>query len=142
MLQQLLHSATILRKGSRFSQATGPLQEFKSLCVGTKDQHSSLYWFGRIEEVELSRAQGQIEMAKLCTMAPVNMVSTFFESMGFKCPDRKSVAGFLQEVTSKKEEDILLHSPAMERRKEWFFHLNHIPSLLMVLYALLICQRK
>ncbi|MCD7463338.1 transcription factor [Datura stramonium] len=28
----------------------------------------------------------------------------FFESMGFKCPDRKGVADFLQEVTSKKDQ--------------------------------------
>ncbi|KAF8393290.1 hypothetical protein HHK36_021531 [Tetracentron sinense] len=28
----------------------------------------------------------------------------FFESMGFKCPERKGVADFLQEVTSKKDQ--------------------------------------
>ncbi|GKV35777.1 hypothetical protein SLEP1_g43996 [Rubroshorea leprosula] len=28
----------------------------------------------------------------------------FFESMGFKCPERKAVADFLQEVTSKKDQ--------------------------------------
>ncbi|KAF3674465.1 Pleiotropic drug resistance protein 1 [Capsicum annuum] len=29
----------------------------------------------------------------------------FFESMGFKCPERKGVADFLQEVTSKKDQE-------------------------------------
>ncbi|KAL8118564.1 hypothetical protein AgCh_016184 [Apium graveolens] len=31
-------------------------------------------------------------------------VLSFFESMGFKCPQRKGVADFLQEVTSKKDQ--------------------------------------
>lgn len=31
-------------------------------------------------------------------------VLEFFESMGFQCPDRKGVADFLQEVTSKKDQ--------------------------------------
>ncbi|XP_044487463.1 ABC transporter G family member 39-like [Mangifera indica] len=32
-------------------------------------------------------------------------VLEFFEYMGFKCPDRKGVADFLQEVTSKKDQE-------------------------------------
>ncbi|XP_078168201.1 ABC transporter G family member 36-like isoform X2 [Carex rostrata] len=32
-------------------------------------------------------------------------VLEFFESMGFKCPDRKGVADFLQEVTSRKDQE-------------------------------------
>ncbi|XP_075104927.1 pleiotropic drug resistance protein 1-like [Nicotiana tabacum] len=35
---------------------------------------------------------------------PREDVLGFFESMGFKCPDRKGVADFLQEVTSKKDQ--------------------------------------
>ncbi|KAL1552517.1 transcription factor [Salvia divinorum] len=35
---------------------------------------------------------------------PREEVLGFFESMGFKCPDRKGVADFLQEVTSKKDQ--------------------------------------
>ncbi|KAF3625657.1 Pleiotropic drug resistance protein 1 [Capsicum annuum] len=35
---------------------------------------------------------------------PREDVLAFFESMGFKCPDRKGVADFLQEVTSKKDQ--------------------------------------
>ncbi|XP_060173834.1 pleiotropic drug resistance protein 1-like [Lycium barbarum] len=35
---------------------------------------------------------------------PREHVIGFFESMGFKCPDRKGVADFLQEVTSKKDQ--------------------------------------
>lgn len=35
---------------------------------------------------------------------PREDVLEFFELMGFKCPDRKGVADFLQEVTSKKDQ--------------------------------------
>uniref|UniRef100_A0A0E0LUI1 ABC transporter domain-containing protein n=1 Tax=Oryza punctata TaxID=4537 RepID=A0A0E0LUI1_ORYPU len=35
---------------------------------------------------------------------PREHVLEFFESIGFKCPDRKGVADFLQEVTSRKDQ--------------------------------------
>jgi len=36
---------------------------------------------------------------------PRESVLDFFESMGFKCPERKGVADFLQEVTSRKDQE-------------------------------------
>lgn len=36
---------------------------------------------------------------------PREYVLDFFESMGFKCPERKGVADFLQEVTSRKDQE-------------------------------------
>ncbi|XP_048326082.2 pleiotropic drug resistance protein 1-like [Ziziphus jujuba] len=36
---------------------------------------------------------------------PREDVLDFFESMGFKCPERKGVADFLQEVTSRKDQE-------------------------------------
>ncbi|KAK7284171.1 hypothetical protein RJT34_18912 [Clitoria ternatea] len=36
---------------------------------------------------------------------PREHVLEFFESMGFKCPGRKGVADFLQEVTSRKDQE-------------------------------------
>ncbi|XWS11666.1 hypothetical protein CRYUN_Cryun37aG0018900 [Craigia yunnanensis] len=36
---------------------------------------------------------------------PIEGVLEFFEYMGFKCPERKGVADFLQEVTSKKDQE-------------------------------------
>ncbi|KAK8551103.1 hypothetical protein V6N12_039768 [Hibiscus sabdariffa] len=36
---------------------------------------------------------------------PTESVLEFFEYMGFKCPERKAVADFLQEVTSKKDQE-------------------------------------
>ncbi|KAI6694833.1 hypothetical protein NL676_022543 [Syzygium grande] len=35
---------------------------------------------------------------------PRELVLDFFESVGFKCPERKGVADFLQEVTSRKDQ--------------------------------------
>ncbi|CAJ1922118.1 unnamed protein product [Sphenostylis stenocarpa] len=36
---------------------------------------------------------------------PREYVIEFFESMGFQCPERKGVADFLQEVTSRKDQE-------------------------------------
>ncbi|OIW01495.1 hypothetical protein TanjilG_19421 [Lupinus angustifolius] len=36
---------------------------------------------------------------------PRESVLDFFESLGFKCPERKGVADFLQEVTSRKDQE-------------------------------------
>ncbi|KAK9073522.1 hypothetical protein SSX86_007846 [Deinandra increscens subsp. villosa] len=62
-VQHLLESASILRKGCRFSQAAAALHEFKFLYVGMGGEDSKLYWIGRVEEAKLLRAQGQHEMA-------------------------------------------------------------------------------
>lgn len=40
---------------------------------------------------------------------PRENVLEFFEYMGFKCPERKGVADFLQEVTSKKDQEQYWH---------------------------------
>ncbi|XP_008677971.1 ABC transporter G family member 39 isoform X2 [Zea mays] len=44
-------------------------------------------------------AEGQIVY-----QGPRENVLEFFEAMGFRCPDRKGVADFLQEVTSRKDQ--------------------------------------
>ncbi|CAL9146210.1 ABC transporter G family member 45-like [Musa acuminata AAA Group] len=42
---------------------------------------------------------------RIAYQGPRQHVLEFFESMGFKCPDRKNVANFLQEVTSKMDQE-------------------------------------
>lgn len=42
---------------------------------------------------------------KIVYHGPRESVLEFFESVGFKCPERKGVADFLQEVTSKKDQE-------------------------------------
>ena len=43
---------------------------------------------------------------------PTEHVLDFFASMGFKCPERKSVADFLQEVISVKDQQVWVTSAA------------------------------
>ncbi|KVI07423.1 hypothetical protein Ccrd_014197 [Cynara cardunculus var. scolymus] len=45
-------------------------------------------------------AEGQVVY-----QGPRNNVLEFFEHVGFKCPERKGVADFLQEVTSRKDQE-------------------------------------
>ncbi|KAL6187981.1 hypothetical protein ACLB2K_039376 [Fragaria x ananassa] len=42
---------------------------------------------------------------RIVYQGPRENVLEFFEYMGFKCPERKGVADFLQEVTSKKDQE-------------------------------------
>eukprot|EP01018_Ginkgo_biloba_P026509 Gb_37006 [translate_table: standard] len=42
---------------------------------------------------------------QLVYQGPREAILEFFESMGFKCPERKGVADFLQEVTSRKDQE-------------------------------------
>ncbi|GMI89506.1 ATP-binding cassette G38, pleiotropic drug resistance 10 [Hibiscus trionum] len=41
---------------------------------------------------------------RIVYQGPREYVLPFFESMGFKCPDRKGIADYLQEVTSRKDQ--------------------------------------
>ena len=44
--------------------------------------------------------------ASSCIMALVTTSSPFFRSMGFEMPERKGVADFLQEITSRKDQKV------------------------------------
>ncbi|PPR84605.1 hypothetical protein GOBAR_AA36107 [Gossypium barbadense] len=46
-----------------------------------------------------------ISEGRIVYQGPREHVVEFFESCGFKCPERKGVADFLQEVTSKKDQE-------------------------------------
>ena len=37
---------------------------------------------------------------------PRESVLDFFEPLGFRCPERKGIADFLQEVTSRKDQAV------------------------------------
>nr|CAD1823988.1 unnamed protein product [Ananas comosus var. bracteatus] len=45
-----------------------------------------------------------ISDGQIAYQGPRECVLEFFESMGFRCPERKGVADFLQEVTSRKDQ--------------------------------------
>lgn len=55
---------------------------------------------------------------------PRENVMEFFESLGFACPERKGVADFLQEVTSRKDQKVLL-------QQLWLFAYLTITGLLL-----------
>ncbi|KAJ3694312.1 hypothetical protein LUZ60_009792 [Juncus effusus] len=63
-IENLLQSASALRKGSRFSLAAAALYELKELCCQTVQGPSSHnYFLARLEEAKLLRAEGQHDMA-------------------------------------------------------------------------------
>ncbi|XP_019195429.1 PREDICTED: pleiotropic drug resistance protein 1-like isoform X4 [Ipomoea nil] len=45
-----------------------------------------------------------ISEGQIVYQGPCNCVLEFFECLGFRCPERKGVADFLQEVTSRKDQ--------------------------------------
>lgn len=45
-----------------------------------------------------------ISDGRIVYQGPREHVLSFFESMGFRCPERKGIADFLQEVTSRKDQ--------------------------------------
>ena len=55
--------------------------------------------FGLFDDIILL-SEGQVVY-----QGPRENILEFFEHVGFKCPDRKGVADFLQEVTSKKDQE-------------------------------------
>ncbi|XP_004496191.1 pleiotropic drug resistance protein 2-like [Cicer arietinum] len=46
-----------------------------------------------------------LSKGQIVYQGPRKNVLNFFESVGFKCPERKGVADFLQEVTSRKDQE-------------------------------------
>ncbi|PIA64438.1 hypothetical protein AQUCO_00100133v1 [Aquilegia coerulea] len=46
---------------------------------------------------------------KIVYHGPRDSILEFFETMGFKCPPRKGIADFLQEVTSRKDQEQYWH---------------------------------
>ncbi|XP_031496138.1 serine/threonine-protein kinase ATM isoform X2 [Nymphaea colorata] len=62
-MEHLLQSASIFRKGGRFSLATSALQEFKVLTAELEAESQNICSLGRMEEAKLLRAQGQHDFA-------------------------------------------------------------------------------
>ncbi|XP_027337565.1 serine/threonine-protein kinase ATM [Abrus precatorius] len=137
MLQNLLQSATTLRKGCRFSQAAAALHEFKLLSVETKGQCSSLYWLGRLEEAKLFRAQGQNVMAINLAM----YITQNYQSNEEASDVHRLIGKWLAETRSSNSRTILekylkpavsiaedVNAPdkkSIERKCQTNFHLAH-----------------
>lgn len=145
-VQHLLESASILRKGCRFSQAAAVLHEFKFLYIGMGGEYSKLYWLGRIEEAKLLRAQGQHEMA-------INLAKYISES--FKLNEEAAdvyrlVGKWLAETRSSNSRTILekylknavnlandhqaTDKKSIARKSQTHFHLAHYADALFRSY--------
>ncbi|KAM6570000.1 hypothetical protein CsatB_017985 [Cannabis sativa] len=145
-MEHLLQSASTLRKGSRFSQATAFLHEHKLLSVESREQYSTLYWLGRLEEAKLLRSQGQHEMA-------ISLAK--YISQNYQCNEESSdvyrlVGKWLAETRSSSSRTILekylkpavalaeiektTNKKSVERQGQTHFHLAHYADALFRSY--------
>ena len=58
------------------------------------------------------RQASSVHTGNLVYHGPRENVMEFFESLGFACPERKGIADFLQEVTSRKDQKVHYIFPA------------------------------
>ncbi|XP_051142572.1 serine/threonine-protein kinase ATM isoform X2 [Andrographis paniculata] len=141
-VRYLWESASILRKGSRISQAAAALHEFKFLCSDMGEEYSKLYWLGRLEEAKLLRAQGQHEMA-------INLADYISQNhqVQEEAPDVFRLVGkWLAETRSSNSRTILdkylkhavnlaegykaTDKVSVEKRNQMHFHLAHYADAL------------
>ncbi|KAL6583807.1 hypothetical protein OROMI_003096 [Orobanche minor] len=145
-VHHLLESSSILRKGSRISQAAAALHEFKSLCSQMGEEHSNLYWLGRLEEAKLLRAQGQHEMA-------INLADYISQNYQMKeaAPDVFRLVGkwlaetrssnsrtilekYLKRAVNLAEDRMIVDKLSIEKRNQMHFHLAHYSDALFRSY--------
>ena len=50
---------------------------------------------------------------------PIQQTLDFFSTMGFQCPERKGVADFLQEVTSRNDQQVCVCRPGWMSIPAW-----------------------
>ncbi|GFP92353.1 serine/threonine-protein kinase atm [Phtheirospermum japonicum] len=141
-VHHLRESASILRKGSRISQAAAALHEFKSLCSQMGEEYSNLYWLGRLEEAKLLRAQGQHEMA-------INLADYISQNHQLKAetPDVFRLVGkwlaetrssnsrtilekYLRHAVNLAEDHKITDKLSIEKRNQMHFHLAHYSDAL------------
>ncbi|KAJ6875502.1 serine/threonine-protein kinase ATM [Populus alba x Populus x berolinensis] len=142
MTEHLLQSASTLRKGSRFSQSTAFLHEFKLASAGTREQYSTLYWLGRLEEAKLLRAQGQHEMAiSLAKYISQNCHSNqegsdVYRLVGKWLAETRSsnsrtiLEKYLKPAVSVAEAHKTTNKKSIERQSQAHFHLAHYADAL------------
>lgn len=142
MTEHLLQSASTLRKGSRFSQSTAFLHEFKLASAGTGEQYSTLYWLGRLEEAKLLRAQGQHEMAiSLAKYISQNCHtnqegSDVYRLVGKWLAETRSsnsrtiLEKYLKPAVSVAEAHKTTNKKSIERQSQAHFHLAHYADAL------------
>ncbi|KAM7471307.1 hypothetical protein LguiA_009490 [Lonicera macranthoides] len=129
-------------QGSRFSQAAAALHEFKFLCTGTGEEHSKLYWLGRVEEAKLLRAQGQHEMAiNLAKYISQNYqlgedASDVYRLVGKWLAETRSsnsrtiLEKYLKHAVTLAEDHKAIDLKSIARQSQTHFHLAHYADAL------------
>ncbi|CAI0398621.1 unnamed protein product, partial [Linum tenue] len=145
-MQHLLHSASTLRKGSRFSQAAAALHDLKSFWDRTGEPSSSLYWLGRLEEAKLLRAQGRHEMAiSLAKYVSENYhldeeASNVYRLVGKWLAETRSSSSrtilekYLKPAVSLAEDQAFTNKNSVGKRSQAHFHLAHYADALFRSY--------
>ncbi|CAN0900398.1 Serine/threonine-protein kinase ATM [Linum grandiflorum] len=145
-MQHLLHSASNLRKGSRFSQAAAALHDLKCFWDRTGEPSSSMYWLGRLEEAKLLRAQGRHEMAiSLAKYVSDNYhsgeeTSDVYRLVGKWLAETRSSSSrtilekYLKPAVSLAKDHKFTNKKSMERRSQAHFHLAHYADALFRSY--------
>ncbi|KAK9684733.1 hypothetical protein RND81_10G228300 [Saponaria officinalis] len=142
LLQHLLQSSSVLRKGAMFSQAAASLQEFKILCTELGRENTSLYWLGRLEEAKLLRAQGQQQMAinlgkYIAELNQPNEESSDVHRLVGKwlaesrsSNSRTILDKYLERAVSLAEEHKDVSRKFLERKCQTHYHLAHYADAL------------
>ncbi|XP_020548356.1 serine/threonine-protein kinase ATM [Sesamum indicum] len=141
-VHHLWESASVLRKGSRISQAAAALHEFKFLCSGMGEGYSNLYWLGRLEEAKLLRAQGQHEMAiNLADYISQNHclkeeAADVFRLVGKWLAETRSsnsrtiLEKYLKQAVNLAEDCKATDKLSIQKRNQMHFHLAHYADAL------------
>ncbi|XP_074316262.1 serine/threonine-protein kinase ATM [Silene latifolia] len=142
LLQHLLQSSSVLRKGAMFSQAAASLQEFKVMCMELGGEHTNLYWLGRLEEAKLLRAQGQKQMAinlgkYIAELNQSNEESSDVHRLVGKwlaetrsSNSRTILEKYLKRAVSLADEHKAVSGKYLERKCRTHFHLAHYADAL------------
>ncbi|CAA0826719.1 ataxia-telangiectasia mutated, partial [Striga hermonthica] len=153
-VHHLREAASVLRKGSRISQAAAALHEFKSLCSQMGEEYSNLYWLGRLEEAKLLRAQGQHEMA-------INLANYISQNQQLKeeAPDVFRLVGkwlaetrssnsrtildkYLKQAVNLAEDQKTTDKLSKEKRNQMHFHLAHYSDALFRSHEERLCSNE
>lgn len=66
---------------------------------------------------------------------PREQVVPFFESLGFRCPERKGIPDFLQEVTSRKDQKVRLKLVLTAEKPHEILRKCDLTSVLCLLFV-------
>ncbi|XP_024013824.1 serine/threonine-protein kinase ATM [Eutrema salsugineum] len=146
-MQHLLQSASLHRKGSRFSHAAASLHEFKFLCSRSDGQQPVSDWLGRIEEAKLLHAQGRHEVAiSLASYTLQNYqlkeeASDIYRLIGkWLAETRSSNSSTILEkylkpaVSLAKKQSSEICKRLVEKQSQTWFHLAHYADALFKSY--------